>query len=105
MDTLAALALATDPASPELLDRKPTKRNAPLITVDMWKMIIGQAIYQITFILVLNFAGKQLLNLDSTDPIEKIRQEDLLRSLIFNAFVFCQIFNSVSKRRDRDCKM
>lgn len=98
MDTLAALALATDPASPELLDRKPAKRNAPLITVDMWKMIIGQSIYQITFILVLNFAGKQLLNLDSTDPVEMIRQENLLRSLIFNAYVFCQVFSQINSR-------
>ena len=37
MDTFAALALATDPADPENLKRKPDKTNSPLISADMWK--------------------------------------------------------------------
>ena len=41
MDTFAALALATDPASEALLDRKPDTRGARLFTADMIKMIIG----------------------------------------------------------------
>ncbi|CAB4419092.1 unnamed protein product [Rhizophagus irregularis] len=49
MDTLAALALATDPPTIELLDRKPESKNAPLISLDMWKMIIGQSIFQLIF--------------------------------------------------------
>jgi Ca2+-transporting ATPase len=39
MDTFAALALATDPASPALLDRKPDKLTSPLFTVNMYKQI------------------------------------------------------------------
>ncbi|KAJ1022466.1 hypothetical protein NDA16_003455 [Ustilago loliicola] len=89
MDTLAALALATDPATPELLDRKPDRRNAPLISTDMWKMIIGQSIYQFTVILVLDFAGMRLLNLTS---------ETELSAIVFNAFVWCQLFNQINSR-------
>lgn len=37
MDTFAALALATDPADPENLKRKPDRAGAPLISCDMWK--------------------------------------------------------------------
>ncbi|KDN36653.1 hypothetical protein RSAG8_10695, partial [Rhizoctonia solani AG-8 WAC10335] len=40
MDTFAALALATDPASPESLKRMPDRKTAPLFSVDMGKMII-----------------------------------------------------------------
>ncbi len=46
MDTFAALALATDPASLSLLDRKPQKRGAPLFNVDMYKQILGQSMYR-----------------------------------------------------------
>ncbi|RFU24941.1 hypothetical protein B7463_g11402, partial [Scytalidium lignicola] len=56
MDTFAALALATDPPTPSILDRKPDPKSARLITLNMWKMIIGQSIYQLIVALVLNFA-------------------------------------------------
>ena len=51
MDTFAVLALATDPASPALLDRKPDKKTAPLFSSDMYKQIFGQSLYQRIIIL------------------------------------------------------
>jgi Ca2+ transporting ATPase len=57
MDTLASLALATDRPNIELLKRKPTGRTYPLITHRMAKNIICQAIYQLSIILFLLFAG------------------------------------------------
>ena len=91
MDLFAALAFVTDPASPVLLDRKPDKRTDPLFTVNMVKQILGQTVYQITMILMLYFLGFQILGLHYHD--------DIVRSLIFNAFVFTQIFNSFNCRR------
>jgi Ca2+-transporting ATPase len=41
MDTMAALALSTEPPSPDLLQRPPNGLNEPLITSLMWKNIIG----------------------------------------------------------------
>ena len=43
MDTFAALALATDPASESLLDRKPDKKTAPLFSVEVYKQILFQS--------------------------------------------------------------
>ncbi|OGE47612.1 hypothetical protein PENARI_c040G02830 [Penicillium arizonense] len=90
MDSLAALALATDPPTEEILNRKPTKRSAPLISTTMWKMIIGQAIFQLTVTLILHFArGDGFLNYPDEER----------RSIVFNTFVWMQIFNEFNSRR------
>ena len=60
MDTLAALALATESPSIDLLDRPPTLKNAPLISIPMWKMIIGMAILQVIVGNVLLFLGPKM---------------------------------------------
>jgi hypothetical protein len=86
MDTFAALALATDPATKASLDRKPDRKNAPLITVEMLKMILIQATYQIIVCLVLHFAGHAILHMPYSTETDAE-----LRSLVFNCFVFCQI--------------
>ncbi|KAI0033543.1 hypothetical protein K488DRAFT_47506 [Vararia minispora EC-137] len=91
MDTFAALALATDPASPALLDRKPTKQSAPLFSVDMIKQIVGQSIYQCIVILIFHFLGPVVLGFEAGDK--------RVSTLVFNAFVFAQIFNSFNCRR------
>jgi Ca2+-transporting ATPase len=100
MDTFTALALATDPASPAILERKPDKKTDPLFTVNMIKQILGQAVYQITTILVFHFLGSQILGFLHTDDATLQRHHDgIVRTLIFNTFVFAQIFNSFNCRR------
>ncbi|KAI1231009.1 hypothetical protein IHE44_0008448 [Lamprotornis superbus] len=59
MDTFASLALATEPPSESLLLRKPYGRNKPLISRTMMKNILGHAVYQLTIIFTLLFAGKR----------------------------------------------
>ncbi|KAH7395006.1 hypothetical protein DE146DRAFT_615139 [Phaeosphaeria sp. MPI-PUGE-AT-0046c] len=93
MDTFAALALATDPPTRSLLDRKPDPKSAPLITLRMWKMIIGQAIYQLVVTFILYFAGESMLSYDSG------REKKQLPALVFNVFVWMQIFNALNNRR------
>lgn len=93
MDTFAALALATDPPTPEILNRKPTPKSAPLISVTMWKMIVGQSIYQLVVTLVLNFAGDRILGYYTG------QDEDTLETLVFNTFVWMQFFNQYNNRR------
>lgn len=85
MDTFAALALATDPPTPELLQRSPEARSSPLITFKMWKMIIGQAIFQIVVMIVLLYSN----------VLEYPTESPLLQTVVFNTFVFCQIFNEI----------
>jgi len=57
MDTLASLALATEPPTEDLLNRKPYGRNMPLISRTMFKNIFGHFVYQLTVVLSLLFAG------------------------------------------------
>lgn len=57
MDTLASLALATEPPSDELLTRKPYSRFESLITADMWKNIITQGLLQILILGAILFKG------------------------------------------------
>lgn len=90
MDTFAALALATDPPTPSILNRKPEPKSAPLITLTMWKMIIGQSIFQLVITVVLYFAGSSIL---------KYLGKGELQTLIFNTFVWMQIFNQYNSRR------
>jgi Ca2+-transporting ATPase len=100
MDAFAALTLATDPAFPAQLASKPDKKTGLLFTVDMTKQILGQAIYQITMILIFHFLGSQVLGFHPTDDSSLQKHHDgVVRTLIFNAFVFAQIFNSLNCRR------
>lgn len=57
MDTLASLALATEPPTEALLDRLPHNRNDYIISRPMMKHILGQAIYQLIMLLVFTFSG------------------------------------------------
>ena len=96
MDTFAALALATDAPTEKILDRKPTPRRAALITTTMWKMILGQAMYQLIITFVLYFAGARILDYDTT--LNPVLQTEL-NTIIFNTFVWMQIFNEFNNRR------
>jgi Ca2+-transporting ATPase len=95
MDTFAALALATDPASEASLDRKPERASAPLFSVDMYKQIFGQAAYQTAIALIFHFLGARILGFAPGDA----HGADVVQTLVFNLFVFAQIFNSFNCRR------
>lgn len=87
MDTMAALALATDPPTESILDRKPDPKSAPLISITMWKMIIGEALFQLAITLLLNYGAVSILSYQSPHEQEQIP------TLVFNTFVWMQIFN------------
>jgi Ca2+-transporting ATPase len=63
MDTLGALALATEPPYDALMERPPVGRKGSFITNVMWRNIVGQAVYQLIVLWVLQFAGIELLQL------------------------------------------
>lgn len=85
MDTLGALALATEPPTDEMMKRPPVKRGESFITRTMWRNIIGQSLYQLVVLGTLMFAGKRLLNIENSDA------DSILNTVIFNSFVFCQV--------------
>ena len=97
MDTMAALALATDPPTPTILDRKPEPKSAPLISLTMWKMIIGEAIYQLVITFMLYFGAATIFSYntppDPAVPNAPPAETQLVGTLVFNTFVWMQIFN------------
>ncbi len=96
MDTFAALALATDKPSEDILDRKPTNRNSSLIAVSTWKMIIGQATMQLIVTFTIHFGGEKIFypNGHITD-VEQLK----LNALTFNTFVWLQFWKLFVTRK------
>jgi len=94
MQSFAALALTTGPASKSLLDRNPDTHGKRLFTADMVKMILGQSIYQVAIILAFHFLGHKILGLDHTD-----KSNSIVTAVVHNTLVFAQVFNLVNCRR------
>ncbi|TFJ95040.1 ribulose-phosphate 3-epimerase [Platysternon megacephalum] len=89
MDSLGALALATEQPTDDLMTNNPVGRTQPLITPIMWRNISAQALYQIIVLLVLHFRGGSIFGVNPR----------VQSTLIFNTFVFCQVFNEFNARR------
>ncbi|XP_053530203.1 plasma membrane calcium-transporting ATPase 4 isoform X5 [Ictalurus punctatus] len=99
MDTLASLALATEPPTEALLLRRPYGRNKPLISRTMMKNILGHAVYQLSVTFTLLFAGEKFFNIDSgrNSPLHAPPSEHY--TIIFNVFVMMQLFNEINARK------
>jgi Ca2+-transporting ATPase len=88
MDTMGALALATEKPTNHLMTKQPVGRSEPPITRIIWRNLIAQALFQITILLVLQFKGRSIFGVD----------ENVNNTLIFNTFVLCQVFNEFNAR-------
>uniref|UniRef100_A0A0D3A6H5 Calcium-transporting ATPase n=1 Tax=Brassica oleracea var. oleracea TaxID=109376 RepID=A0A0D3A6H5_BRAOL len=95
IDTFGALALASEPPIDNLMRRSPVRKGAPFITKLMWAKFVLQVAYQVTALLLLNFRGESILKLEnkSVDHAYKVKN-----TLVFNSFVFCQVFNEFECR-------
>ena len=132
MDTLASLALATEPPTDEHLKRKPYRKTEYIISDVMWKHIFGQAVLQLTILFVLMFVGDWFLPEDGSGARVKTNPEatSYVRSgrlyhidgsedykenaddpdigpsrhftIIFNVFVLMQLCNELNTRKIRD---
>jgi calcium-translocating P-type ATPase len=92
MDTMAALALGTEKPHPDLLERPPININrAWLISNIMMKNIVGQGVYQVVILCFILFAGPYIWYLDDGSNRHY--------TLIFNSFVFAQVFNELNSRK------
>jgi magnesium-transporting ATPase (P-type) len=126
MDTFAALALATEPPSDTVLERQPAKKSDLIVNAVMWRNILLQSLYQMTWLLLLLFLGKDWFSIeyDYTDPLYPTTAEINKRvanglngdpetmwvegeptnkvtmyTIIFQAFVFLQLFNQINSRK------
>ncbi len=109
MDTLASLALATEPPSEELLKRKPYGREKNIISPTMLKNIVGMSIYQLAIIFALTFGIEDWMNVDSVikyNDLNKLKEPSVHFTIIFNVFVMMTLFNEIYCRKlqnERNC--
>nr|CAB3483526.1 unnamed protein product [Digitaria exilis] len=97
MDTLGALALATEPPTDNLMKRTPVGRRQG---TSCYKYHVEKlALYQVAILLIFDFAGVRILRLqnESRDKAERMKN-----TFIFNTFVFCQIFNEFNARKPEE---
>ncbi|OVA11020.1 Cation-transporting P-type ATPase [Macleaya cordata] len=88
MNTLGALAMATDRPTENLMGKPSVSRMEPLITNIMWRNLTAQALYQVAVLLILQFKGEIIFGVN----------ENVKDTMIFNAFVLCQVVNEFNVR-------
>lgn len=71
MDTMGALALATEPPKEDLLQTKPYSRREKIIMPSMWKNIVLMGLYQILVLVIILFKGPGLFSIPSSIHVEK----------------------------------
>ena len=91
MDTLAALALATDKPDEDVLDSKPEGRNSIMISANMWKMILGMSTFQLIITFTLNIYGCHLFFGKSESDLNTM-EKMMIEAMTFNTFVWMQVF-------------
>ena len=102
MDSFASLALATERPNDKLLERKPYKRNASILTTFMKANIISQGSFQIIILLFILFEGDKLFGVNSDRELEHYEWNDQHGyhfTIFFDVFVFLQVFNSINARK------
>lgn len=85
MDIFAAAALATDSPPDDILKRQPEPRGRHIVSPTMWKMIFGQAVYQLVVIFTLHYAGHSYFGSD--------RNGYQYQAFILNTYIMLQVFN------------
>lgn len=76
MDTLASLALATEPPNESILLRPPHSRFDYIISKKMFKHIFGQSIFQFIVLMILVFDGENFIP-ESADSFDAYIQQQL----------------------------
>jgi len=100
MDTFAALALATEPPSEDLLGRSPYRKKESLVDNEMKKTVVGAALYQCTCLCIVLFMGPELFGVDPSWEETEWSYEGFVHfTLFFNTFVFLQLFNEINCRK------
>ena len=102
MDSFASLALATEKPNDKLLERKPYKRNASILTFFMKANIVSQGLFQIVILLFILFKGDKLFGVNSDRELDHYDWNDQHGyhfTIFFDIFVFLQVFNSINARK------
>jgi len=94
MDGPPALSLGLEPVRDAVLNRKPTNRNASIITIKMMRSMISNAIY-ITGLLMLQMKFDIL---GAGFPKEGVTGPNEMQTVLFALFAFSALFNAFNCR-------
>jgi len=105
MDTLAAIALISEPASSSILQQYPVFKSEFVITGAMWRQIFFNTVYMVAVITVnlllapkwwgLKFQDDTMMYDLDGNPTDKC----IHYTMLFNTFIWMLIFNEASCRR------
>jgi magnesium-transporting ATPase (P-type) len=96
MDSMAALALGTEKPTRQLLRNKPEGRETNLITRIMIRNMASYAVIELALLIGFLFFAPQFLDIT---PGKDIQGPSIHYTMLFNTFVFCQIFNEINCRK------
>ena len=106
MDILAAIAIGTEPFNKHETQSVRISRKDKIILPDMWRTILGQALYQFIVLLVLTYFGEfiffdQSFNLiytplrdEAGDPTDRM----ILDTIVFHSYIMMNMFNQINCR-------
>ena len=99
-DSLAALALATEPPTDDLLKTLPYGRHENIISRDMAINILSQSLYQVSVLMIVLFVGPAAFGVDPGWEDDDWSQDNGKNFTIFyQVFVLMQIFNEINCRK------
>ena len=103
MDTFAAMALASLPPSESVMADKPRRRDAFIITPAMWRFIVvtGLLFFAVLLGLLYVFEHADITSLTQLAHLHIIGRHALTpyeQTLLFNIFVFMQMWNLFNAR-------
>mmetsp|Transcript_14009 Transcript_14009/g.14029 ORF Transcript_14009/g.14029 Transcript_14009/m.14029 type:complete len:902 (+) Transcript_14009:226-2931(+) len=101
MDSLAALALATQDPDDKVLDSTPYGKNEYILSPWIIANIIIQSVYQVTVVVVILFWGPDIFGIDAGWDSDWPEEESEHYTLCFNIFVMLQLFNQINCRKIR----
>lgn len=83
----------------ELLKRKPHEVNTSIVSRYTGLFLGGHSLYQLIAMLILVFAGPVLFDIDDGTGRESTAPPTEHFTILFNTFVFFQIFNNINARK------
>jgi len=104
MDTMAALALATERPHPSIIRSPPIKKGDTILTPVLWRQIYGMSLYMVIVMTILMFFGEIMWDLpyekaDKTFNGDVPTNKGIHYTILFNTFIFMQIFNEINCRK------
>lgn len=114
MDSLGALALASDKPGPDILDQKPHSRHESMVSRHMWFYIASVVAYQLALLLALLFVGEAMVPFPAEEAaictydvaglpagsnwLDSCRGRWRL-TVVFTTFILLQVFNELTTRQ------